>query len=401
MKLTFTAALAAVLAALGGAALADPALPAPPSAPDYSAPASWLCRPGRQDACTVDLTTSVVSAGGAVRREAFQAAAHPAIDCFYVYPTVSTDPAGNSDMIADAAERFVVAQQAARFASQCRVFAPMYRQVTLAALRARLAGQPIPADPAMAYGDVKAAWEYYLAHDNNGRGVVLIGHSQGSGLLTSLIAREIDGKPVQAQLVSALLLGANVPVPRGGGAGGVFKTVPTCTSASQTGCLVSYTSFREASPPPENSLFGVPRINQPLPLPQDADLVAACVNPAALLHGAETAPIHSYFAAGNRAIAPTGAPPTQWTASQQIDTPFVSTPGLLTAHCVSTPRFSYLSIAVNADPADPRTDAFPGDVVVGGQILREWGLHLIDANLEMGDLVELVGRQGQAYAQRH
>jgi hypothetical protein len=31
---------------------------------------------------------------------------------------------------------------------------------------------------------------------------VLIGHSQGSGVLTQLMRNEIDGKPVQSKLIS-------------------------------------------------------------------------------------------------------------------------------------------------------------------------------------------------------
>ena len=51
----------------------------------------------------------------------------------------------------------------------------------------------------------------------------------------------------------------------------------------------------------------------------------------------------------------------------------------------------------NSDPADPRTDDIAGDVVVNGQVQADWGLHLIDVNLAMGNLVEIVGRQSKAY----
>lgn len=44
-----------------------------------------------------------------------------------------------------------------------------------------------------------------------------------------------------------------------------------------------------------------------------------------------------------------------------------------------------------------RTDDIVGDVVVGGQVQADWGLHLIDVNLAMGNLVEIVGRQSKAY----
>ena len=41
----------------------------------------------------------------------------------------------------------------------------------------------------LAYNDVLDAWNYYLKNDNGGRGVVLVGHSQGSGVLTQLITQ--------------------------------------------------------------------------------------------------------------------------------------------------------------------------------------------------------------------
>ena len=56
----------------------------------------------------------------------------------------------------------------------------------------------------LGYEDVRAAWRYYLAHDNGNRGIVLIGHSQGTVILTELIRREIEGTPVQSRIVSAL-----------------------------------------------------------------------------------------------------------------------------------------------------------------------------------------------------
>ena len=93
-------------------------------------------------------------------------------------------------------------------------------------------------DRALAYDDVLDAWNYYLQHDNNGRGVVLIGHSQGSGVLTQLIRNEIDGKPVQSRLISALLLGTSLAVPKGKDVGGAFQHVPLCHSATDTGCVI-------------------------------------------------------------------------------------------------------------------------------------------------------------------
>ena len=82
-------------------------------------------------------------------------------------------------------------------------------------------------------------------------------------------------------------------------------------------------------------------------------------------------------------------------------TPVVSVPGMLTARCVATPAFNYLAVHINIDPAGPRVSELRGDVIVGGQIQKDWGLHLIDANLAMGNLVEIVQREGEVYAARH
>src|SRR5947199_1364228 len=87
-----------------------------------------------------------------------------------------------------------------------------------------------------------------------------------------------------------------------------------------------------------------------------------------------------------------------WVAPPQpIATPFVSLPGLLTAECVSNEKGSYLAVTVHGDPADPRVDDIVGDIVVNGQVLADWGLHLIDVNLAMGNLLDIVRQQGKAY----
>jgi hypothetical protein len=371
---------------------------AAPPANAYSDVATWLCRPGRHDACDVDLTTTVVAADGTLTREAWAADGNAPIDCFYVYPTVSTDPTPNSDMHADAAELNVIRQQFARFGSKCRLYAPLYRQVSLAGLRVRLAGGNAGAALAqgLQYDDVRDAWNYYLDHDNNGRGVVLIGHSQGSFILAELIRKEIDGKPVQARMVSAILLGTTLSVPRGKDVGGTFQHVPLCRAASQTGCVVTYASFRSTVPPPPNTLFG--KVTDP-------NMVAACTNPAALGGGAGQ--LHAYLSRTGSTITGTVAP-KPWTTSTStstaasnseppIDTPWVSVPGLLTATCTSNENATYLEVTVHGDPADPRVDDITGDIVANGQPLATWGLHLIDVNLSMGNLVDIVGQQAKAY----
>jgi hypothetical protein len=305
---------------------------------------------------------------------------------------VSTDPTPNSDMNPDAAERNVVRQQFARFGSVCRPYAPMYRQVTLAGLRRMMAGgSRAVLDRGLAYDDVRDAWKYYLDHDNKGRGVVLVAHSQGSYILAELIRQEIDGKPAQHRLVSAILLGTTIAVPRGKDVGGAFQQVPLCRAASQTGCVITYASYRSTIPPPANTLFG--KVT-------GEGMVAACTNPAAL-GGAETGELHSYLDAKGRTIT-SNVPPKPWVEPEQpIETPWVSVPGLLTAKCASNENASgFLEVTVHGDPNDPRVDDIVGDIGAGGSVAANWGLHLIDVNLSMGNLVEIVGEQAKAYAKK-
>jgi hypothetical protein len=354
-------------------------------APDYSDAKTWLCRPGRSDACSQDLTTTIVEAGGKTTVEKYVPAANPTFDCFYVYPTVSRDTTPNSDMVAGPEELAVVQQQAARFGAKCRVFSPLYRQVTLTALRQLMTGQTPAIDRDMALNDVKAAWTDYLKRDNNGRGVVLIGHSQGSFVLKDLIAKSIEGTPAQKLIISAILAGANVAVPAGKDVGGDFKAMPLCRSNSQSGCVMTWVSFRSDSPPPANSRFGrVP----------GAGMMAACTNPASLKGG--KAVTRNYMGAQASSSASPQAP---WTkGGAPVTTPFVSAPGLLSTECVQAEGASYLAVTVNADPADPRTDTIGGDVMAGGTILKDWGLHLIDMNEVMGDLIALTETQAKGWA---
>lgn len=377
---------------LGASAFAQSSAPevAPPAANDYSKAETWLCLPGRQDACAVDLTTTVIAADGKLTKEPFKANANAPIDCFYVYPTVSNDPTPNSDMTAGPEENSVVRAQFARFASQCKLYAPLYRQVTLKALRAAMAGSgAFPADRKLGYNDVLAAWNHYLQNDNKGRGVVLIGHSQGSSVLMQLIKNEIDGKPIQSKIISALLLGTNVAVPIGKDVGGSFQNVPLCRSASQLGCVISYVTFRSDVPPPANSRFGR--------VPTEG-MTAACVNPAALNGG--KAEMHAYLSSGSNGVSTEAAQPKPWATGAKIETPFVSLPGLLSGECVTQDGASYLAITTNGNPSDARTDEIPGDVVVNGQVLKDWGLHLIDAHVAMGNLVDVVAQQSKAYLKK-
>src|SRR5918997_3215764 len=170
-----------LIALLAGGTLALAALGASPAA--AGADTVWLCKPGAQpNPCRGSLETTVYSSSGESRVVRPRNARRPRIDCFYVYPTVSEERGPNSDRDPDRTEVAIAEYQAARFSQRCRVFAPMYRQLTLASI-----ASPPPEDEFRraawrAYRDVRDAFLLYLRRFNRGRGFVLIGHSQGSYL---------------------------------------------------------------------------------------------------------------------------------------------------------------------------------------------------------------------------
>ena len=354
----------------------------PAAAPDYGQDATWICLPGRADACGTPIATADLNPNGYGPVTQSRVVAAPRADCFFVYPTVSRDPGPNSDLDGPE-ERATTAILFARFAGVCRTFAPMYRSVTAAGLGiALMGGDPRPAMN-LAYEDVRSAWRQYLATRNGGRPFILIGHSQGSIHLQRLIQEEIEGKAVARLMVSAIIPGWNVEVPAGRAVGGTFRSTPLCTRVGQTGCVVSYVSFRAETPPPTQPghLFG--RAAQP-------GMTVGCTNPATL--GPGRAPLNSYwFARSSRASD------IVWSTTGEPPAASLHTRGLASGECVHDGPVGYLAVRAEADPADARTDRIPGDVTLAGRPAPDWGLHLIDIPEAQGDLLRLVDRQVAAF----
>ena len=342
----------------------------------------WLCRPGlANNPCESDLTTTVIAADGSRTAEAAAPAENPPIDCFYVYPTVSGQRAQNANRDIDPEQRAIAVQQAARFSQVCKVYAPMYRQFTPSALLAP--GGPTPAIRALAYADVLSSWQDYLAHDNHDRGVVLIGHSQGAMMLTRLVASEIDPNPDALRgLVSALLIGGNVTVAAGKDVGGDFQNIPACRSAEQTGCVVAYSTFNE--PPPTDSLFGRAGVGPIWGQPPKGNVEVLCVNPASFSD--RTGPLTLY--------APTTLLPGAWAlldgGAPSAPTAWVAYPGQYTARCESSDGANWLQIDTTVVAGDQRPVVRP---VLG----PTWGLHLVDVNIALGNLVDIVRQQSAAF----
>ncbi len=355
----------------------------------YSNPAHWLCRPdlpAAQSACAGDLSLTSVAPDGTLTVQRATSARRAPVDCFYVYPTVDPGPGPNEDIdAAHTAEITVTRTQAAPFGRLCNMFAPLYRQATL---RSLFSPTNRSSSAALAYGDVQDAFRYYLGHLNQGRPFVLLGHSQGSGVLTQLMSQMIDpNQSLRRQMVSAIVPGWPVQVPVGGDVGGTFANIRACRSASQINCVIGYSSFRSTSPPPDNSLFG--RSGGP-------GMEDLCANPASL--GGGSGPLLTMFdvnpndGPGTPRASVAWAPST--VAPPPITTPYVALPQLVTGQCVDTGRFSYLSLTIDPTPG-PRAQNIPGDLT------PQWGMHLVDVNVAQGNLIETVRQQIAAWQRAH
>jgi DUF3089 family protein len=338
----------------------------------------WLCKPGKKaDPCEPSLTTTLFSpTGKRLGVEHTRRAARRRADCFYVYPTVSDQPGPQATQVVDDVLRSIALYQAARYSRDCRVYAPVYRQVTIQGL---LNPQNVtPQMQAEAYADVREAWRTYLRKFNRGRGVIFVSHSQGTFVLRRLVGEEVDSKPaVRRRLISAILLGGNVNVKKGSDRGGDFKHVPACRRARQLGCVIAFSGFGE--PVPANALFG---------RSSDPALEVLCTNPAAL--GGGSARLTSIYptkpfaqsvigAAANAAVSGLPKPNTPWAAF----------PRAYRGRCSHAGGASVLQLR-------PVSNLFTLTAVPDAT----WGLHLADANIALGDLTNLVRRQIALYTRR-
>jgi len=395
--IAFTTAAIAALAVAGCSS--SPATPAAAEAsPTVSAssgfalpiehPTVWVCKPGMAgNPCTGGLDATVVQPDGTASVQPFTPAKDPKIDCFYVYPTVSQAKTVASPLAPEPASIATARAQAARFQSVCRLFVPAYRQITLFGLEQALNGKAIsPTLIAQSTADVVSAWHDYLDHYNDGRGVVLLGHSQGAGQVISLMKTEVDRSPAErAKLVSAIALGGNLLVPQGKDVGGDLENIPACRKDTQHGCVVAYSSF--ATTPPAGSLFG--RAARAVRLgggSSQPGMQVLCVNPAALTGG--TAPLHPYL--------PTATLGTNLAAQDRGTLPkyptgFVAYPGQVTGTCMDTGGASWLQID------EPHPGVAGKRVSLAQTLGPTWGLHLLDFNIDQGDLVSLVSAEAASW----
>jgi hypothetical protein len=386
LRPTLTIALVLTLLAAGAATPVTAGAVAPTKhAKKPKLRSKWLCGPRgpKDNPCHASQQTTVVRSNLGTSFQRWGLARNPRVDCFYVYPTVSP-LAGPNAPLASAPEIRAAAQlQASRFSSECRVYAPLYRQVTAPAVLNPALNTPSARN--RAYAGVRTAFREYMANDNKGRPFVLIGHDQGASLLARLVKEEIDPRAqMRAQMLSAMLPGGNVVVPRGRKLGGDFKHIPPCREDTELACVIAYSTY-DSQPPPD--AFVTRLYSGAFPRRLDRTKQVLCTNPAALVGGIGT--ITPYF--------PTRTLPGPLSAMSpplpSIATPWVAYPDLYTTRCKDDQGATWLQVSQTHNTADPR----PRVQAVQGP---RWGFHLADMSLAFGQLVRLVRTEAGAYFQQ-
>ena len=199
-----------------------------PTAPNYENNESWAILPSKYpDKLTEFLIDSI---------DKLKA------DVFYVYPTLITDKkdirwnVSVSDSIQNARVlNKAVFFQASAWVTSGKLYVPFYRQAHLRSYSNLGSGG---AEALMlAYEDVKAAFEVYLKKYNNGRPIIIAGHSQGATHCRLLLKEFFDNKPLQDKLIAAYIPGIGIQKNE-------FKTIKIMTKPNETGGFVSWNTYK-------------------------------------------------------------------------------------------------------------------------------------------------------------
>ena len=340
----------------------------------------WLCRPDiENDRCDqADLSITEIRPDGTSEVSDVVEDPDAKVDCFYVYHTVDwSTEAGNTETLFPHPDNVVEAlhRNGAQYRGVCRMFAPLYHQMTLQTYRAFRSDWQETEFFQRAYDDVVEAFEYYMRNHNEGRDFILIGHSQGSHILTRLLQDKFDDDDaLLAQLVSALLIGPGgaVQVPEGERVGGSFANIPLCTSTSETGCVIAFDAIAAGEMP------------GPGPVLITSPMERACVNPASLDEGAGTLEAFTYSRSYDHVIP----------FPDDVDTEWVRYPSIYTSRCSGGEGYrNVLEVDLAGD--------YTGEVPMTPQELQEsvaenWGLnglHLVEYFIANTDLVRIVEQQ--------
>jgi hypothetical protein len=166
---------------------------------------------------------------------------------FFVHPTSFVDrsswnaPWGDEEV--QRITQIYLRGMSSPFNQAREAWAPRYRQATFGAFLTEAPEGQMAID--FAYHDVAQAFAHFRDSIDEDTPIVLAGHSQGSLPLIRLMKEEVSGTPMADRLVAAYIIGWPISVTHDLTALGL----PACNSVSQTGCIISWSSFAEPADP--------------------------------------------------------------------------------------------------------------------------------------------------------
>ena len=356
----------------------------------YDQDDKWLCRPGLPgNPCTAKLTVAEYRPDGTAVRSELPATADDApADCFYLYATVDPGllseprnldfPDIDRDTVTD-----LLYGQARPFRGLCNIYSPLYRQASLNTYQADDKTRQERLD--YAYRDASEAFDYLLAHTDPQRPIILLSHSQGSHHTLRLLQQRFEGdSALRKRLVVAVLAGplGAYWVPRGETTGGALAQIPLCSSAQETGCVLTFNTFLSTKPPDESYA----EIGRALGA-GDGDLGCTpgfYTSKTVRLRGA-------MLLTRSSALIPTTP---LYPGVDRLNTDYARFADFYTGHCVPADNgLTYLSIAIAPLPGDRRLNPVDFNSIVFSD--PGVGLHVLDYAFISGDLVaDVSGKLG-------
>lgn len=166
---------------------------------------------------------------------------------FFIHPTSYLERS-NWNAPLDHAEsqriaRLYVRGMASPFNQASEIWVPRYRQATFGAF---LTDEPEGQQAIdAAYRDVRQAFAYFLSSIDPDTPIVLAGHSQGALHLLRLLREEVAASEVAPRVAAVYAVGWPISVAHDLPALGL----PACATATQPGCILSWSSFAEPEDP--------------------------------------------------------------------------------------------------------------------------------------------------------
>ena len=128
-------------------------------------------------------------------------------DVFLICPTVDTRSETNAFDLNDKLKgNFIYALDLERgiFEETGRLFSPYYRQMSINAYTLPETEREKARE--IAYADISAAFRWYLRNENDGRGIILAGFSQGGEMCLELLKEYCGGESAEAQALRERLI---------------------------------------------------------------------------------------------------------------------------------------------------------------------------------------------------